>query len=256
MRSGLLLLLMVGWAQAQSASAPNSSLHYRISATLTDSCPVQKTVNVHPLRFDFHNASCQSRKHVSERKVPTLPQSPRSKNVRIAGYHFSDWSDGLLSPNTRNAENIDLTFTSATLTASGWLGKALCSAKPSGKPVVEDSFWQSSVVPEVQFEDDSEHSEEPVSAEVVPPQEIAVLTLPVACADPTQMLQYSVTPVVDGVAQDSIYTSPQLAIQKSAAENGTTSGNVSISGGWSAVFAEGRSELKVTVKSTAVGVPK
>src|SRR6266853_898716 len=120
LHSGWLLLLMAASAQAQSSSDPSGSLQYRISATLTDSCPVQKTVNVHPLRFDFHNASCQSRKHVSERKLPTLPQSPRSKNVRIAGYHFSDWSDGLLSTNTRNAEHIGLSFTAATLTASGW----------------------------------------------------------------------------------------------------------------------------------------
>jgi len=233
--------------QAGTVLASGSPLRYQISATVTDYCPVQRLVNLHQVMFDLHNASCQDRRHVTERKVPTLPNGPRYKDVRIAGYHFIDWSDGHSSPDTRNTANIEVNRTATSLSASGWLGKASCNAGPSGKTLVQDTFWQAKLVPEVQFVEGEEHTATPVIAEIVPPQVTAIEKLPASCVDQEQTLQYSVTPILDGVAQSSIYTSPRLASKKTGVENDGTLDGMSIHSHWSAPSAQGETELRVTI---------
>jgi hypothetical protein len=234
--------------KASAAATANSSLKYQVRATVTDYCPVERSLNLHQVLFDFHNASCQDRRHAVDRKTPTLPNGPRFRNVRIAGYHFITWSEGHSSPNTRNAANVELSKTTTTLSASGWLEKASCSKDPSGNAIVDDTFWQARVVPEVQFVEDVEHQEAPVTVDIVPPQTTAVLTLSGSCADErAESLQYSVTAIVNGVAQSSIYTSPVLAASKTGIESDATLGSASIRSHWSPQSLKGKTELSLTL---------
>jgi hypothetical protein len=239
--------------KASAAATADSSLKYQVRATVTDYCPVERSLNLHQVLFDFHNASCQDRRPAVERKTPTLPNGPRFRNVRIAGYHFIDWSEGHSSPNTRNAANVELSKTTTTLSASGWLEKASCSKDPSGNAIVDDTFWQARVVPEVQFVEDVEHQEPPVTVDIVPPQTSAVLRLSVLCADDREeSLQYSVTPIVDGAAQPSIYTSPVLRAGKAGIESDASLGAVSIHSHWSppslkGKIEKGKTELSFTI---------
>jgi hypothetical protein len=233
--------------QAGTVLASGSPVKYQITATVTGYCPVQRSVNLHQVIFDLHNASCQDRRHVTERKVPTLPNGPRYKDVRIAGYHFTDWSDGHSSPDTRPRVKIEVTHTATSLSASGWLGKASCNAGPSGKRLVQDTFWQAKLVPEVQFVEDEGHTAAPVIAEILPPQVTAIERLSASCADHEQTLQYSVTPILGGVAQSSIYTSPRMASKKTGVENDGTLDGMSIHSDWSAPSADGETELRVTI---------
>lgn len=252
--AGLLALTACGLAQEKSnaASIPNSSLKYQVKATITYYCPVAKTVSLHPLLFDFHNNSCQESRHVSEIKTPTLPQGPLYRNVRIAGYHFIDWSDDHSSPNSRNEAKIEISKTAATITASGSLGKASCSKGASGKTVVEETFWQASIVPEVTLLEDEQQQQTPVAAEIVPPQTTANLTFSSTCSSEREpSVQYSVMAFVNGLAQSAIYTSPLLTAGNAATGKDATLGSIGmgsalIHANWNPQTS-GKSELTVTI---------
>jgi hypothetical protein len=237
--------------QSDEKAAADASLKYQISATLTDCCPVERTLPLHEVLFDFHNKSCRAGSKVAERKTPTLPNGPLYSNVHLAGYHLIDWSEGHPSPNTRNTAKVEFSKTAITLSAVGWLDKATCTKKSASDGLandvlVEDTFWQARVVPEVQFVEDLQQQEPAVTVELVPPQTTAVLKLSAAaCAsDRPQSLQYTVTPIVNGVAQASIYTG-ELEANKKANENGTD--GASIHALWSSSPAKGASELSVNI---------
>jgi hypothetical protein len=250
----LVLVAASAWGQAIGPMTANDSLKYQISATITNYCPVEKTVNLHPLLFDFHNNSCQESRHVSELKTPTLPQGPLYRNVRIAGYHFIDWSDGHSSPNSRSEAKIEISKTAATITASGSLGKASCSQGASGKTVVEETFWQASIVPEVTLLEDEQQQPLPVTVEVIPPQTTANLTFSSTCSSEREpSVQYSVTAFVNGLAQSAIYTSPLLTASKPAAEKDATLGSLGmgsavIHANWSPQTS-GNSGLAITIST-------
>lgn len=235
--------------QSDEKAAADASLKYQISAALTDYCPVERTLPLHEVMFDFHNKSCSAPRHVAERKTPTLPNGPLYTNVHIAGYHLIDWSEGHPSPYTRNTAKVEISKAATTLSASGWLDKATCTKKPAGdvqaKDVLaEDTFWQARVVPEVQLIEDVQQQEPVVMSDIVPPQTAAVLKLSAACtSDRPQSLQYTVTQIVNGVAQGSVYTGELQAGKK--ANDGEMDG-VSIHTLWSASPAKGASELSVT----------
>jgi hypothetical protein len=232
------------------AASGSGSVKYQISATLTDYCPVERTLNLHQVMFDFHNKSCRAGSKVAERKTPTLPNGPLYRNVHIAGYHLIDWSEGHPSPNTRNTAKVEFSKTATTLSASGWLGKATCTKKPAGdvqaKDVLaEDTFWQARVVPEVQLTEDLQQQEPAVTEDLVPPQTTALLKLPAACdSDRPQSLEFTVTPLVNGVAQASIYTGELKAGEKA---NKGELDVASIHALWSASQTKGASELRVSV---------
>ena len=236
--------------QSDEKAAADASLKYQISATLSDYCPGERTLPLHEILFDFHNKSCRAGSHVAERKTPTLPNGPLYTNVHIAGYHLIDWSEGHPSPNTRNTAKVEFSKTATTLSASGWLSKATCTKKPAGdvqaKDVLaEDTFWQARVVPEVQLIEDVQKQEPAVTADLVPPQTTAVLRLSATCtSDRPQSLEYTVTPVINGVAQASIYTGELKAGEK-ANENGTD--GASIHALWRSSPAKGASELSVSI---------
>ena len=236
--------------QSDEKAAADASLKYQISATLTDYCPLERTLPLHEVMFDFHNKSCRAGTKVAERKTPTLPHGPLYTNVHLAGYHLIDWSDGHPSPNTRNTAKVEISKTATTLSASGWLDKSTCTKKPAGDVqakgvLAEDTFWQARVVPEVQFMEDLQQQEPAVTADLIPPQTTAVLKLSAACtSDRPQSLEYTVTPVINGVAQASIYTS-ELQVDKKASESEWD--GVSIHALWNALPAKGASELSVTI---------
>jgi|SRR5208283_2399442 len=250
-----LLLVLTVPAPAQEKSdgtrAANNPVRYQISATITHYCPIEKTVNLHPLVFDFHNNSCQESRRVSELKTPTLPQGPLYRNVRVAGYHFNDWSEGQPSPHSRNEAKIEISKTAATVTATGSLGKASCSKGSAGNTAVEETLWQAKVVPEVKLLEDEQRQPPPVTAEIVPPQSAAEITFSSTCAsDREPSVQYSVTPLVDGVAQAEIYTSPLLTAAKGAIEKNGILGSASIHARWSPQTS-GESKLTVTISAAA-----
>lgn len=228
------------------SSAASSAVKYEISATLTYYCAVERSLPLHQVVFDFHNASCQSRSQAAERKTPTLPNGPLYRDVHLAGYHLVDWNAGHSSPNTRNTANVEISKTATTLSAAGWLGPASCGKGPSGE-VVEDTFWQARVVPEVRFVEDVEHQEEPVTIDLVPPRTSAMLTLSAACADAhEETLQYSVTRVITGVAEASTYTSPVLRASKAGTESDGIVGGASIHSRWNFQTSGGKNELNLT----------
>jgi len=256
--AGLIALTASAVAQEDSG-ATSSSLTYRVSATITYYCPVEKTLNLHELIFDFHNDSCQDSRQVAERKTPTLPYGPLYRNVRISGYHWIDWGEGHPSPYSRHDAKIEITKTATTLSASGSLAKASCSQSASGKGVVEDSFWQAKAVPEVTLLDEEQHPQLPVEAEIVPPQSSAVLKFPAGCSgDREPALQYAVTPLLNGVAQAAMYTSPLLTAGKSATEKDAALGATSIHARWSPQTSgenSGESELTVTISGSGKKQP-
>jgi hypothetical protein len=230
MRASFELRFLLPWMAVLVAVAPpaagqlpdrekaSGSVKYQISATVTEYCPVEKTVTLHPLLFDVHNNSCENPRRVSDLRTPTLPNGPLYRDVRISGYHFADWKEGQPSPNTRNEAKMQISKTTATLTASGTLGKASCGKSATGKATVEETVWQASIVPEVTLLEDEPRQQE-VAAEIVPPEASANLTFASTCASDRQpTVQYSVTPFVNGVAQDSIYTSPLLTAGPAATE--------------------------------------
>ena len=233
--------------RAGRSSSASSAVKYEISATLTYYCAVERSLPLHQLVFDFHNASCQSRSQAAERKTPTLPNGPLYRDVHLAGYHLVDWNAGHSSPNTRNTANVEISKTATTLSAAGWLGPASCGKGPSGD-VVEDTFWQARVVPEVRFIEDVEHQEEPVTIDLVPPKTTAILPLSAACADAREeTLQYSVTSIVSGVAAASTYTSPVLRASQAGIESDGILGEASIRSRWNLQTSGGKSELSLTI---------
>jgi hypothetical protein len=237
---------MVAAAQQNGEKAADTSLKYQISATLTDYCPVERTLPLHEVMFDFHNKSCGKRSPVHELKTPTLPHGPLYTNVHLAGYHLIDWSEGQPSPSTRNTAKVEISKAATTLSASGWLEKATCTNGPKGDVLAEDTFWQAKVVPEVQFMEDVEQQEPAVLAELVPPQTAAVMKLFASCdSDREQSLQYKVTPIVNGVPQPSSYTGELKAGEKSV--DAGTDGSISVRSRWSALSAKGESELSITI---------
>lgn len=247
----IVTVMVAAAQQSDEKAAADASLKYQISAALTDYCPVERTLPLHEVMFDFHNKSCSARRHVAERKTPTLPNGPLYTNVHIAGYQLIDWSEGHPSPSTRNTAKVEISKTATTLSAAGWLEKATCTKKPAGdvqaKDVLaEDTFWQARVVPEVQLIEDVQQQEPAVTADLVPPQTTAVLKLSAAaCAsDRPQLLEYTVTPIINGVTQASIYTGELKAGEK-ANENGTD--GASIHALWNALPAKGASEFSVTI---------
>jgi len=253
----LIVTAMVAAAQEDHEKAAGPSLKYQISATLTDYCPVERTLPLHEVMFDFHNKSCSARSHVAERKTPTLPNGPLYTNVHISGYHLIDWSEGHPSPNTRNPAKIEFSKTATTLSASGWLSKATCTKKPAdvlAKDVLaEDTFWQARVVPEVQLMEDLPQQEPTVTADIVPPQTTAVLKLSAACdSDRARLLEYTVTPIVNGVAQASIYTGELKAGEK---VNESGMDGVSIHSQWSSLPSKGASELSITITGKSAKEP-
>ena len=238
--------------QSDEKAAADASLKYQISATLSDYCPVERTLPLHEVLFDFHNKSCRAGSHVAERKTPTLPNGPLYTNVHIVGYHLIDWSEGRPSPYTRNTAKVEISKTATTLSASGWLDKATCTKNPegaglAGDVLAEDTFWQARVVPEVQLIEDVQQQEPTVTAELVPPQTTAALKLfAAACAsDRPQSLEYTVTPIINGVAQASIYTG-ELEADKKAGES-AMDGAISVHALWSSSPSKGGSELSVTI---------
>jgi hypothetical protein len=237
---------MVAAAQQNGEKAADTSLKYQISATLTDYCPVERTLPLHEVMFDFHNKSCGKRSQVHELKTPTLPNGPLYTNVHLAGYHLINWSEGRPSPNTRNTAKVEISKAATTLSASGWLEKATCTNGPKGDVLAEDTFWQAKLVPEVQFMEDVEQQEPAVLAELVPPQTTLVMKLSASCdSDREQSLQYKVTPIVNGVAQPSSYISELKAGEKSV--DGGTDGSISVRSRWSTLSAKGESELSITI---------
>jgi hypothetical protein len=245
-----ILAVMVAAAQQNDEkAAADPSLKYQISATLTDFCRVERTLPLHEVIFDFHNKSCRARSHVAERKTPTLPNGPLYTNVHIAGYHLIDWSEGHASPNTRNTAKVEFSKTATTLSAAGWLDKATCTKKPAGDVLadvlVEDTFWQARVVPEVQLIEDLQQQEPAVTADLIPPQTTVVLKLSAACeSDRPQSLQYTVTPIVNGIPQTSMYTGELQADKKA---NESEMDGVSIHTLWSSSSAKGASELSASI---------
>jgi hypothetical protein len=233
----------------KAAASASGSVKYRISATVTEYCPVEKTVTLHPLLFDVHNNSCENPRRVSDLRTPTLPNGPLYRDVRISGYHFADWKEGQPSPNTRNEAKMQISKTTATLTASGTLGKASCGKSATGKATVEETVWQASIVPEVTLLEDERQPQE-ITAEIVPPQTSANLTFASTCASDRQpSVQYSVTLFVNGIAQDSIYTSPLLTAGPAAtepADKGAARGSALVQARLTSQTS-GRSVLTVTI---------
>ncbi|HXC42612.1 MAG TPA: hypothetical protein VNY51_03705 [Candidatus Dormibacteraeota bacterium] len=252
----LIVTAMVAAAQQNDVNAAaDSSLKYQISATLTDYCPVERTLPLHEVMFDFHNKSCSARRHVAERKTPTLPNGPLYTNVHIAGYQLIDWSEGHPSPSTRNTAKVEISKTATTLSAAGWLEKATCTEGSKGDVLAEDTFWQAKVVPEVQLIEDVEQEETAVIAELVPPQTTAVLQLSATCgSDRPQQLRYSVAPIVDGVAQAPVYND-ELKAHETAHESGLDGGAASIHSQWSSLPSKGASELSITINGKGVKEP-
>jgi hypothetical protein len=242
--------------QEKTGAVASGSVKYQISATLTDYCPVERTIPLHEVKFEFHNKSCSARSNVAERKTPTLPNGPLYTNVHISGYHLIDWSDGHPSPSTRNAGKIEFSKTATTLSASGWLEKATCTKDdPKGDVLAEDTFWQAKVVPEVQLIEDVPQEETAVIAELDPPQTTAVLQLSANCdSDRPQQLQYSVAPIVDGVAQAPIYKD-ELKAHETAHESRLDEGAASIHSKWSSLPSKGASELSITITGKSVKEP-
>jgi hypothetical protein len=152
----------------------------------------------------------------------------------------------------RDGAKVDISKTPTTLSASGWLSKASCSVGASGKTLAKGTFWKAKVVPEVQFVEDAENEEPAVVVEVVPPKATAVLSLSSACTDNRQeSLQYSITPIVNGVAQPSIYASPMQAASKAGIESDATVGALSLHSRWSAQSSSGQSELTLTISASS-----
>ncbi|MFZ1006664.1 MAG: hypothetical protein WAN65_07505 [Candidatus Sulfotelmatobacter sp.] len=237
--------------QEKAGAAASGSAKYQISATVTDYCPVEKTVTLHFLLFDFHNNSCQNPRRVSDLRTPTLPYGPLYRDVRISGYHFADWKEGQPSPNARNEVRMEISKAASTLTASGTLGKASCGKSATGKSIVEETIWQASIVPEVTLLE-YERRQQEVAAEIVPPQTTAVLNFSAGCdSDHPQSLEYTVTPIGNGVAQASIYTG-ELQADKRANESGDSA--ASIHALWSSLPAKGESELSVSVVDRKSGM--
>jgi hypothetical protein len=234
----------------EKAGAASGSVKYQISATLTDYCRVERNLPLHEVKFDFHNKSCGKRSQVHERKTPTLPKSPLYTNVHLTGYHLIDWSEGHPSPSTRNTGKVKISTAATTLSALGWLDKATCTNGPKGDVLTEDTFWQAKVVPEVQFMEDTEQQEPAVLAELVPPQATVVMKLSASCeSDREQRLEYTVTPIMNGVAQPSFRTATLKAGEKAVASE--MDGAVSIHAEWSSLAAKGAaSELSITISGS------
>jgi len=222
---------------------------YQLSATLTYYCTVRRTQDLHPVLFDFHNASCAERQQVVDHKLPTLPKSPRYRDVRIAGYHLADWSEGQPSPHTQNRAQIEVSKTATTISASGWLEKASCSKGLSGENLVQETLWQAAVVPEVQFIEDEGH-EEPATEAVIDAHRRAssVLALHSSCADAHELsLQYSVAPMTEDTAAAPVYTSPVLNADQSGHDEYVNGDSLSIRTRWSHRSAKGDTILRITI---------
>jgi len=234
--------LLVAQNSTQAPGTSQSVAKFRVQATLSYTCTVPRSIDIHPVYFDFHNDSCQQRHRVSDRKIPTLPKGPRFTNIRISGYHFIDTKDGQPSPYQNNQSSITISKTDATITASGWLEKASCQQGPSGPKLLHQTAWQAALVPEVHL---VEQVEQELPAEIVIADGGNNLGFSMDCPNAgLQSLQYSIYSLQD--SHNPLYTSPSLAADKPGSDVFTTLSGISLKTAWSGQLLNGKAQIRLS----------
>jgi hypothetical protein len=233
-------------------------LQYKVSGQVNYKCSGEQNVNLATVAFDYHNSSCEDRHNVGPNtNTPQLPSGPNMSDAKIVGYQFVNWPDGHPSPNTRDQSSIQVSTTSTTVSASGWLDTASCTCVPiAGCKLNHDTFWQAAVVPEARYTQDNDITE-PVQADTVPvsdPTTSTILSFSTSCSEQgVKNMQYTVVPLVNGVVQSPLYTSPFVSGDEKGVSDTQVLGPVQLSATWNPQAVAGRTQMQVSVTRSTCG---
>ena len=188
---------------------------YKVVAHGTYSCTSTPTVDLPAVGFHFENRACESGTNVTDSKTPALPSGPGISNASIVGYRFA------AGPSAQNVTHIGVNYTANQVTAAGSLDTASCINTPFSHTFLHDTHWDATVIPQARYTQASEHNETggPTLVDATLPTTNAQIPLPSACFEPgAKTFSYSIVPVVNGVEQKALYSSPN----QTGSEHGVT----------------------------------
>jgi hypothetical protein len=223
---------------------------YKFVAKTSYSCHATPTTNLPGIPIHFENRACESGQNVGDTRTPPLPSGPGITDAAIVGFHYAG------GPSAVNVTHIGVSYTATTITAAGSLDTATCVNTPFSHSLIHDTHWDAVLVPEVRYTQAVEHDETggPVIVDASLPTTSANLTIPSACFEPgSKTFSYVVTPVINGVEQKALYTSPN----QTGSEHGVTDqgnlGGITINGQWNPNPVAGVSQVAIAVSAPACG---
>ena len=231
---------------------------YKVDAIITYTCSQQPPDrNLPAVTFDFHNNSCEDRHNVGDTKTPVLPSGGNivPGSAFISGWHYVNWPDGHSSPNTRNQTSVSPSFTSTTVSAAGWLDTASCGNIGPIHHFFNDTFWQAAIVPECRLTLLAEQTATgTIKVPAALPTTIANINLPTICNEPgPHSFSYVVTPIVNGVANPPLYSSPVRTESEKGVHDSVILGPVTIAASWNPQPINGFSQVALTISQPTCG---
>lgn len=231
---------------------------YKVDTKVAYACSLEQNQNLPYVTFDFHNNSCEDRHNVGDTKTPQLPNVANMQpgSAKIVGWHYVNWPDGHASPNTRNQSSVGVSFTATTVSAGGWIDTATCIKGPFGiAHLNHDTFWQAAVVPETRYTVLNEQTATGTDTlQATLPTTIANINVPTSCnMQGPHSFSYTVTPIVNGVVDSPIYSSPVRTEDEKGVHDVVALGPVSIAASWNPQPVGGMSQVSVSVSQPSCG---
>jgi len=228
-----------------------SKLSYKITANVSYSCPTTRSQDLAEHDFGFSNSSCENRRNVSDTATYVLPSGPQISSAGITSWRYASGID------QRNNPQITVTYTPTTVTAAGWLDTATCICVPiAGCHLDHDTHWLVGVIPTATYIESVQQVAAPISTttEASIPVTTANLSIPTACnAQSAHNLSFTVTPELNGVAQQG-YSSPVFTgDEKGVDSNPIPFGALTLEGIWNPNPVGGNSSVSVTITQNACG---
>jgi hypothetical protein len=223
---------------------------YKFTAKTSYSCNASPTTNLPGIPIHFENRACESGQNVTDTRTPPLPSGPGITDAAIVGYHFAG------GPSAVNVTHIGVSYTATTITASGSLDTASCINTPFSHSLLHDTHWDAVLVPEVRYTQAVEHDETagPTLVSASLPTTNVNLSIPSACFEPgSKTFSYVVTPVINGVEQNPLYTSPNQTGSEHGVTDQANLGGVTINGQWNPTPIAGVSQVSISLSAPACG---
>ena len=223
---------------------------YKFTAKTSYLCHTNPTINLPAITLHFDNRACESAQNVTDTRTPALPTGAGITEPAIVGFHFAG------GPSAVNVTHIGVTYTGTTITAAGSLDTATCVNTPFSHSLVHDTHWDATVVPEVRYEQAVEHDETggPVLVDVSLPTTSVNVPIPSVCFEPgAKTFSYMVMPVINGVEQIALYTSPNQTGSEHGVSDQANLGGLTINGQWNPNPVAGVSQVALTVSAPACG---
>ena len=225
-------------------------LKYKIEGHVAYYCSANKSAELAEQDFNLVNNSCEHDANVSDMKTWALPSGSHIRNAAFSGFRYASSID------KRNNLNINVSYTSNTVTAAGWLDTASCVCAPFvGCHLDHNTHWIVGVVPTVSYTEDVEHDGQLQSLEVAAqlPITTANFQIPTACNEQgVHTLAYTVSPVINGEVRPALESAVVSGNEK-AVDDQKIHGPLTVEASWNPNTISGFSNLGVRVTQNTCG---